>query len=71
MPQLNDHTIAFLRLGHGARTQLRHAWDGFINFAARDNVLEVALGLMYQFAPTLLPLYIYTCLVFYPTLISF
>lgn len=47
MPQLTDHTISLLRLGHGAQTHVRRAWEGFVNFAARDNVLEVALGLMY------------------------
>ncbi|KAG2420277.1 hypothetical protein HFD88_005078 [Aspergillus terreus] len=46
MPQLTDHTISLLRLGHGAQTHVRRAWEGFVNFAARDNVLEVALGLI-------------------------
>ncbi|KAL4892573.1 putative ion channel [Aspergillus ambiguus] len=46
MPQLTDHTISLLRLGHGAQSHVRRAWAGFINFAARDNVLEVALGLI-------------------------
>lgn len=37
---------ALIRTGQHAQARVRHAWDGFINFAARDNVLEVALGLM-------------------------
>jgi hypothetical protein len=27
--------------------KIRSAWTGFLNFALRDNVLEVAVGLMY------------------------
>ncbi|PLB37743.1 MscL family protein [Aspergillus candidus] len=46
MPRLNDQTVTFLRAGAEARDHIRQAWDGFINFAARDNVLEVALGLI-------------------------
>ncbi|KAJ5339667.1 hypothetical protein N7452_006395 [Penicillium brevicompactum] len=37
---------ALIRTGQKAQAQVRHAWDGFVNFAARDNVLEVALGLI-------------------------
>ena len=46
MPRLTDQGVAIIRAGAEARDQIRQAWDGFINFAARDNVLEVALGLM-------------------------
>jgi hypothetical protein len=46
MRGLDESTEALLRTGQKAQEQVRHAWDGFINFAARDNVLEVALGLM-------------------------
>ncbi|CAI7584798.1 unnamed protein product [Penicillium glandicola] len=46
MRGLDDSTEIILRTGHKAQEQVRHAWDGFINFAARDNVLEVALGLI-------------------------
>lgn len=46
MRGLDESTDVFLRTGQKAQEQVRHAWDGFINFAARDNVLEVALGLM-------------------------
>lgn len=46
MRGLDESTDVFLRTGQKAQEQVRHAWDGFINFAARDNVLEVALGLI-------------------------
>lgn len=29
------------------RGRFKEAWDGFWDFALRDNVLEVAIGLMY------------------------
>jgi len=35
-------------------TRVRSAWQGFIDFAARDNVLEVAVGLMLGAAFTIL-----------------
>lgn len=41
-----DESTILIRTGQKAQEQVRHAWDGFVNFAARDNVLEVALGLM-------------------------
>ncbi|OQE32891.1 hypothetical protein PENFLA_c001G06789 [Penicillium flavigenum] len=44
MRGLDESTEALLRTGQKAQEQVRHAWDGFINFAARDNVLEVALA---------------------------
>lgn len=47
MPQLNENTERQLHeLEHGARTGTSRAWDSFNNFALRDNVLEVAVGLM-------------------------
>lgn len=46
MRGLDESTDAFLRVGQTAGEQVRHGWDSFVNFAARDNVLEVALGLM-------------------------
>lgn len=30
-----------------ARDRFKEVWDGFWDFALRDNVLEVAIGLMY------------------------
>lgn len=46
MRGLDDSTDVILRVGQSAGEQVRHGWDAFVNFAARDNVLEVALGLM-------------------------
>ena len=46
MRGLDESTDVLLRVGHTAGEQVRHGWRAFINFAARDNVLEVALGLM-------------------------
>lgn len=46
MRGLDDSTEVILRVGQSAGERVRHAWEGFVNFAARDNVLEVALGLM-------------------------
>ncbi|KGO74398.1 Large-conductance mechanosensitive channel [Penicillium italicum] len=46
MRGLDESTDVFVRTGQKAQEQVRHAWHGFINFAARDNVLEVALGLI-------------------------
>lgn len=50
MPRLDDHSLGLLRVGHrvghSAHENVKRVWAGFLNFAARDNVLEVALGLM-------------------------
>lgn len=46
MPRLDDSGEALLRAEQGARRRVRQAWDGFCDFALRDNVLEVAVGLM-------------------------
>lgn len=46
MRGLDDSAEVILRVGHSAGEQVRHGWEAFVNFAARDNVLEVALGLM-------------------------
>lgn len=46
MRGLDDSTDVILRVGQSAGEQVKHGWDAFVNFAARDNVLEVALGLM-------------------------
>jgi large conductance mechanosensitive channel len=35
-----------------ARDRFKEAWDGFWDFALRDNVLEVAIGLMYIQQPS-------------------
>lgn len=48
MPRLNENTERQLRdLENGARAHTLKAWDSFSNFALRDNVLEVAVGLMW------------------------
>ncbi|CAG8059860.1 unnamed protein product [Penicillium salamii] len=46
MRGLDENTDVLVRTGQKAQEQVRNAWDGFVNFAARDNVLEVALGLI-------------------------
>lgn len=47
MPRLEDSGEALLRVGHLAKDRFKRAWDEFCDFAMRDNVLEVAVGLMY------------------------
>jgi large conductance mechanosensitive channel len=47
MPRLDADSSQQLRaLEQGARTRTMNALDSFSNFALRDNVLEVAVGLM-------------------------
>ncbi|KAL2826292.1 chaperonin 10-like protein [Aspergillus cavernicola] len=46
MRGLEESTETIMRVGHDAKEQVQRAWDGFLDFAARDNVLEVALGLI-------------------------
>lgn len=46
MRGLDDSTEVILRVSQSAGEQVKHGWHAFVNFAARDNVLEVALGLM-------------------------
>ena len=47
MPRLDESNEALLNAGQNAKTRVSRAWDGFSDFALRDNVLEVAVGLMY------------------------
>jgi large conductance mechanosensitive channel len=48
MPRLDDGTQQYLQdAERGIRSRTAHVWDSFANFALRDNVLEVAVGLMY------------------------
>lgn len=47
MPRLDDGSEALLHAGQDVRRRVRRVWDGFCDFALRDNVLEVAVGLMY------------------------
>lgn len=48
MPRLDENTQQTLRdAEQGIRRTTATAWESFSNFALRDNVLEVAVGLMY------------------------
>jgi len=42
-----DAHEALLHTNATINRKIRSAWTGFLNFALRDNVLEVAVGLMY------------------------
>jgi len=44
-----DAREAFIHADTTINRKIRTAWTGFLNFALRDNVLEVAVGLMYVF----------------------
>lgn len=47
MPRLDETTQDYLRdAEQGVRRHTYGAWDSFSNFALRDNVLEVAVGLI-------------------------
>jgi large conductance mechanosensitive channel len=47
MPRLDENTQRTLRdAEQGIKSRTAGAWDSFSNFALRDNVLEVAVGLM-------------------------
>jgi large conductance mechanosensitive channel len=46
MRGLEESTETIRRVSHDAKERVYRAWEGFVDFAARDNVLEVALGLM-------------------------
>jgi large conductance mechanosensitive channel len=49
MPRLDENTQQTLRdAEQGIKRRTAGAWDSFSNFALRDNVLEVAVGLMYH-----------------------
>jgi hypothetical protein len=53
MPRLDDNTREYLHdAERGVRASTSRAWDSFSNFALRDNVLEVAVGLMYSLTQT-------------------
>ncbi|KAA6413516.1 MAG: ion [Lasallia pustulata] len=46
MPRLDDSGEALLQAGQDAKARTKRAWDSFSDFAIRDNVLEVAVGLI-------------------------
>ena len=48
MSRLDDSGEALLHASRDAKNRAQRAWDGFSDFALRDNVLEVAVGLMYH-----------------------
>lgn len=48
MRGLEDSRDTLRHLSSDVTDRVRHAWDGFVDFAMRDNVLEVAIGLMYN-----------------------
>jgi len=44
--QAHDEEQPLLHYSRSAAKHVKSTWDGFINFALRDNVLEVAIGLI-------------------------
>ncbi|MCJ1226998.1 hypothetical protein MMC12_003653 [Toensbergia leucococca] len=46
MPRLSESHDALLQTGENVHSHAKRAWDGFSDFALRDNVLEVAVGLI-------------------------
>ena len=46
MPRLDDSREALLGATESVKTRANSAWEEFKDFALRDNVLEVAIGLM-------------------------
>lgn len=54
MRGLDESTDVLIRVGHTASEKVKDGLGAFVNFAARDNVLEVALGLMLDRSPTLI-----------------
>lgn len=47
MPRLDDGGESFLHAGSDASKRVKRVWDDFTDFLLSDNVLEVAVGLMY------------------------
>jgi len=50
MPQLDATSDRLLHEGQKVKTRASRFWHGFADFALQDNVLEVAVGLMYVFS---------------------
>ncbi len=46
MPRLDDTQESLLRTEEQAEVRVKRFWDGFTDFALRDNILEIAVGLM-------------------------
>lgn len=49
MPRLDDSGEALLHAGENAKGRVKRVWDDFTDFLLSDNVLEVAVGLVYEF----------------------
>lgn len=47
MPSMDETREPFLHAGQEVPRRVKKLWKGFIDFAVQDNVLEVAVGLMY------------------------
>lgn len=45
--RLEDSGELLEHAGHEVTTRAKRMWSGFADFALQDNVLEVAVGLMY------------------------
>ena len=46
MPRLDDSRGSLMHAGDEIERRAKRAWGSFSDFALRDNVLEVAVGLM-------------------------
>jgi large conductance mechanosensitive channel len=46
MVDLDDARDALVESGEVVEKQAKRFWNGFLDFALQDNVLEVAVGLM-------------------------
>ncbi len=45
--ETGDPRVALLETESNVQRKVKSVWSGFTDFALRDNVLEVAVGLMY------------------------
>jgi len=52
MSQFDGSREALLQSGQQVHRTVSRAWTDFADFALRDNVLEVAVGLMYSLRPS-------------------
>ena len=46
MPRLEEERESLMNAGHEAKERAKGMWDAFSDFCLRDNLLEVAVGLM-------------------------
>jgi len=54
MPPLDETRESLLHAGQEVPQRVKRMWSGFVDFAMQDNVLEVAVGLMYAHLNTTL-----------------